>query len=107
MAQKTQILLIDDTDGSSADETIRFGLDGVSYEIDLTTENAAKLRDAMAPWVGKARRVGGRKSTQRRGGRQTSSDAAKIRAWARQRGYTVSERGRIPAEVREAYAKAN
>ena len=110
MAQKVMITLIDDTDGSTADETVSFSLDGVNYEIDLTAENAAKLRDAMAPWVGHARRAGGRKATARKtrgSGGGGSSDAAKVREWARANGYTVSDRGRIPAEVTEAYAKAN
>lgn len=109
MAQKVMITLIDDTDGSTADETVSFSLDGVNYEIDLTTENAAKLRETLAPWVGHARRAGGRKATARRGRgtRSGSGDAAKIREWARANGYTVSDRGRIPAEVTEAYAQAN
>lgn|SRR5690625_1064716 len=107
MAQKIQVILIDDTDGSAADETVRFGLDGVNYEIDLTAENAAKLRDALAPWVANARRAGGRRTTQRGGGgRSSSSDASRVREWARANGYTVSDRGRIPAEVREAYEAA-
>jgi len=114
MAQKVQVTLIDDVDGAPADETVLFSLDGVNYEIDLTTENAAKLRDALAPWVGHARRAGGRRTpAPRRSGRSSgaarsgSGDAAKIREWARENGYTVSDRGRIPAEVTEAYAKAN
>ena len=109
MAQKIQVILIDDTDGSSADETIRFGLDGVNYEIDLTAENAAKLRESLAHWVGHARRSSGRRTTQRRGGvvRTGAGDAALVREWARANGYTVSDRGRIPAEVREAYDAAN
>ncbi|WP_324650398.1 Lsr2 family protein [Georgenia sp. H159] len=115
MVQKVMVTLIDDVDGSPADETVLFSLDGVSYEIDLTSDNAAKLRDALAPWVGHARRAGGRKATGGGGTRRTrgsgrsggAGDAAKIREWARENGYTVSERGRIPAEVTEAYAKAN
>ncbi len=111
MVQKVMVTLIDDVDGSPADETVLFSLDGVNYEIDLTTENAAKLRDALAPWVGHARRAGGRRTTARRprssGRSGGSGDASKIREWARANGYTVSDRGRIPAEVAEAYAKAN
>jgi len=107
MAQKIQVILIDDTDGSSADETVRFGLDGVNYEIDLTSENAAKLRDSLAPWVSSARRSGGRRVARRGAGRSNSSDASRVREWARANGYTVSDRGRIPAEVREAYEAAN
>ena len=111
MVQKVMVTLIDDVDGSPADETVLFSLDGVNYEIDLTADNAAKLRDALAPWVGHARRSGGRRAAGRRtarpGGSSSSGDAAKIREWARANGFTVSDRGRIPAEVTEAYAKAN
>jgi len=114
MAQKVMITLIDDVDGSTADETVLFSLDGVNYEIDLNEKNAAKLRDALAPWVGHARRVGGRRTSGRRGrsggasGRSgASSEAAKIREWARSNGFNVSDRGRIPAEVIEAYRKAS
>lgn len=80
----------------------------MQYEIDLNEENAAKLRDDMAHWIGHARRAGGRRRTARPGGgSRSSSDAAKIRAWARENGYQVSDRGRVPAEVREAYERAN
>ena len=113
MAQKVQVVLIDDIDGGDADETVTFALDGVSYEIDLNTDNAAKLRDALAVWVGNARRVSGRsssgRSTSRSSGRRSagSEDTAAIREWAKENGYQVSERGRISAEVREAYGKAH
>ena len=113
MAQKVQVVLIDDIDGGDADETVTVALDGVTYEIDLTTDNAAKLRDALAVWVGNARRVSGRASsgrgTSRSSGRRSagSEDSAAIREWAKDNGYQVSERGRISAEVREAYAKAH
>lgn len=108
MAQRVQVLLVDDIDNTDADETVTFALDGVSYEIDLNTANAAKLRDALAPWVGHARRSGGRKAT----GRSTSGgarrkDVSAVREWARKNGHDVSERGRIPAAVQEAYDKAN
>jgi hypothetical protein len=113
MAQKVQVVLIDDIDGGDADETVTFALDGVTYEIDLNADNAAKLRDAFALWVGNARRVSGRSSSGRGGarpsGRRSASgeDTAAIREWAKQNGHKVSERGRISAEVREAYAKAH
>lgn len=111
MAQKVQITLIDDLDGSTAEETVTFALDGVNYEIDLSEQNATKLRDDLATWIGHARRAGGRKTTGRRRGSGSSStsgsSASAIREWARANGYEVSDRGRIPAEVREAYAKAN
>jgi hypothetical protein len=108
MAQRVQVLLIDDIDGSEGAETITFALDGVSYEIDLSAKNAGKLRDAFAVWVGSARKVGrGGSSTAARGSRRASrsgNDTAAVRAWAKENGYEVSERGRISREVMEAYA---
>jgi hypothetical protein len=105
MAQKVHVLLVDDLDGSSeADETVSFALDGVSYEIDLTAANAAKLRDALAPWTGHARRAGGRRSSGRPAGRK---NVQAVREWARANGHKVSDRGRIPSEVQAAYDKAN
>ncbi|MGO4956714.1 histone-like nucleoid-structuring protein Lsr2 [Luteococcus sp. Sow4_B9] len=104
MAQRVHIVLEDDVDGSEAVETVSFALDGVSYEIDLSEENASKLRDQMAMWTGHARRVGGRRSA---GKKPKGSAANDIRAWALERGMQVSARGRVPAEIREAYEKAN
>jgi hypothetical protein len=109
MAQKTQILLIDDLDGASADETVTFALDGVSYEIDLTAAHATELRDALSSWTGSARRVSGGKAARGRAttaGRR-SSDAAAVREWANANGHHLSDRGRIPAEIREAYDAAH
>lgn len=106
MAQKVQVVLVDDLDGGQADETVSFALDGVSYEIDLSAQNAAALRDAFATWVGHGRRVGGRaRSAARRPGssRASSGQSHEIREWARAKGYSVNERGRIPAEVKAAY----
>lgn len=106
MAKKVVVQLIDDVNGESADETVSFALDGVSYEIDLTTKNAAALRADLEKWIPNARRAGGRR-TQRAAGRASSertSDAAKIREWAREQGIQISDRGRIPAELRERYA---
>lgn len=105
MARKTQVLLIDDIDGTDATNTVTFGLDGVAYEIDLNDENAAQLRSDLEKWTALARRTGGR--AKRGTGSASAGDAAKIREWARENGYEVSERGRIPAEIREAYATAN
>ncbi|WP_163543687.1 histone-like nucleoid-structuring protein Lsr2 [Occultella kanbiaonis] len=111
MAQKVRVLLIDDIDGSDAVETVTFALDGVTYEIDLNETNAAAIRESFASWVGHARRSGGRRSTStaRRssGSSRGNSDAGKIREWARENGFQVSDRGRVSAEIREAYAKAN
>ena len=112
MAQKVQVVLLDDVDGGEAAETVSFGLDGVSYEIDLSAANAGRLRDSLAEWIGHARRIGGRATTsRRRGAAQSSSpranDTGAVREWARGHGFTVSDRGRISAEVRAAYDKAN
>ncbi|NGO71875.1 Lsr2 dimerization domain-containing protein [Streptomyces boncukensis] len=109
MAQKVQVLLVDDLDGGEADETVTFALDGKTYEIDLTTDNANRLRSALEPYLKGGRRTGGRSS--RKGGRAApaggSQDTAKIRAWAKEQGYEVNDRGRVPAGIREAYEKAN
>ena len=117
MAQKVQVVLVDDLDGGEAEETVSFALDGVSYEIDLSGDNAAKLRDAFAAYVGSARRVGGRASsgrgtTRRQSAPRASSASsgnrtAEIREWARSNGHKVNERGRIPASVVEAYEQAH
>jgi hypothetical protein len=107
MAQRVQVLLIDDLDGSEGAETISFSLDGVSYEIDLSEKNAAKLRNDFATWVGNARKVGRGSSSTRSSRRSRSgNDTAAIRAWAKENGYEVSERGRISREVMDAYAAA-
>ena len=109
MAQRVNIVLEDDIDGSDADETVTFALDGVTYEIDLNGKNAAALRDALAPYVGHARRAAGRRSTVRTAGGRGSArrDLADVREWARSNGHQVSDRGRISAEVQAAYDKAH
>ncbi|MFD3464822.1 Lsr2 family protein [Streptomyces sp. NPDC058682] len=108
MAQKVQILLTDDLDGSEADETIVFGLDGKTYEIDLSTAHAAELRELLAPFLGGGRKVsGGRATVRRMGSGKSSEDAAAIRAWAKDQGYEVNDRGRVPADIKEAYSKAH
>lgn len=107
MAQRVQIILEDDLDGGDASETVTFGLDGVTYEIDLNDKNAAALREALAGYVGAGRRVSGRKSSGSSSARSSSGELAKIREWARSNGFEVSDRGRISQKVRDAYAKAN
>ncbi|CAB4846672.1 unannotated protein [freshwater metagenome] len=101
MAQKVQVVLIDDLDGGPADETVTFSLDGVSYEIDLSRDSAARLRDVFAPYVGHGRRLGSSRRATSRPSRRTSGDgeASQIREWAKSQGITVSERGRISAEL--------
>jgi hypothetical protein len=107
VSEKVGISLIDDLDGSSADETVSFSVDGIAYEIDLSRENASKLRAALAKFIEAARDTGNR----RRYGasRATVTDIEErlhnrsIRKWARQHGIQVSERGRLPARAREDY----
>jgi hypothetical protein len=108
VAQKVQVILVDDLDGGEAEETVTFSLDGAAYEIDLSSENAAKLRDALQPYATSARRVGGRSGGRGRGGggrssRGNSARTAQIRAWAKEQGLEVNERGRIPASIVEQY----
>ncbi|MGW5973979.1 histone-like nucleoid-structuring protein Lsr2 [Streptomyces sp. NPDC055186] len=110
MAQKVQVLLVDDLDGGEADETVTFALDGKTYEIDLTTANADKLRGLLEPYVKGGRRTGGRASGGRGKARVSSGgnqDTAAIRAWAKANGHEVNDRGRVPAAIREAYERAN
>ena len=105
MAQRVQIILEDDYDGGSADETVSFALDGAEYEIDLSSKNATGLREALAPWVSHARKIGGRR---KRGTKAAgSASTSDIRAWALANGHDVSSRGRVSAEVREAYERAH
>ncbi|HOF63192.1 MAG TPA: Lsr2 family protein [Dermatophilaceae bacterium] len=108
MAKRTVVVLEDDLDGSPADETVTFGLDGVSYEIDLSAANAAALRESLARWTGVAERVGGRRSVKRRpGGAAKRGNGAMVREWARANGHDVSDRGRVPSSVQAAYDKAH
>ena len=110
MAQRVHVGLVDDIDGSDATETVAFGLDGSTYEIDLNEKNAAALREALAPYVGHARRSGG---TRKAGGRRAAAPAAsgptaaEVREWARENGWDVPARGRVSAEVRSAYDAAH
>jgi len=106
MAQKITVALEDDIDGGPADETVRFGLGGTDYEIDLSTKNANAFRRQLAPFIEHARRVG--RGPRRRPGRTASSRerSADIRAWAKDQGIEVSDRGRIPASVAEQYDAA-
>ena len=102
MAQKIQTLFIDDLDGSEAEGTVRFGLDGTEYEIDLTAEHAQALRDALARYVRAARRAGVGTRRPARGGRTAPAggpDGTEVREWATAQGIEVKDRGRVPAEV--------
>ena len=112
VAQRVEIVLEDDIDGSVADETVGFSLDGTSYEIDLSNEHAEELRTAVAPWLGFARKIGGRSR------RVAPAEACAwlgpmrgsclaVRRWAQENGHKVSSRGRIPAAVQDAYQSAH
>lgn len=105
MALETIVQLLDDIDGKPAQETVTFALDGLTYEIDLSAKNADKLRKTFTPYVDKARKADTRRRTLRSGVRAADDRqrAADIRAWARQHGISVNERGRIPTQVAQAY----
>jgi hypothetical protein len=113
MAQKVNIVLVDDLDGTEATETVSFGLDGTTYEIDLNDANAASLREALSGYVGHARKVSGGSRRGRRAGSSSSSSSSSssntkdVREWAKAQGMEVSERGRISAEVQRAYDAAH
>lgn len=107
MAQKVHITLEDDLDGGVATETVSFGLDGKTYEIDLNDKNAAALRTALARYVGTARRSGGRATTAAKRRTQMGTSAREIRDWARSNGHKVPDRGRIPSSVRDAFEAAH
>ena len=104
MAQRVQTLLIDDLDGGEAEGTVRFGLDGAEYEIDLSAEHAEALRRALAPYVSAARRAPGAAARRPgRGGRRAAgagaADPVAVREWAKSQGIEVKDRGRVPAEL--------
>jgi nucleoid-associated protein Lsr2 len=106
MAKKVTVALEDDLDGGPAAETVRFGFGGAEYEIDLNKKNATAFRKQLSPYVEHARKAGRgqpRRSPRSAANRQRSGD---IRAWAKDHGITVSERGRIPASVVEQYQAA-
>ncbi|MEN3309434.1 MAG: hypothetical protein V7603_5636 [Micromonosporaceae bacterium] len=109
MARKVQVHLLDDIDGSQADETLKFALDGTNYEIDLSSKHADKLRSVLDRYVKSARRVGRSHAVptgRGRGGAPTRSDRAQnqaIRDWARRKGIELSNRGRIPRNIVEQY----
>src|SRR5215471_17153532 len=106
MAQRITVALEDDLDGGPADETVRFGLGGSEYEIDLSKKNASTFRKQVAPFIERARKAG--RGQAGRVGRTASSRqrSGDIRAWAKDHGISVSERGRIPANVVEQYEAA-
>jgi hypothetical protein len=111
VAKQTTVTLVDDLDGSEADEQIEFSVDGKSYEIDLSAANSERLREALAPFISAARRTGARRSSGSAGAAsRPAADREQnqaIREWAKAQGMKISERGRIPSDVLEAYRNAH
>ena len=106
MAQRIQTLLIDDLDGGEAAGTVRFGLDGTEYEIDLSAAHSDELRNALGLYLAHARRAGGTARSTARTRRSPAVDTAKVREWAKGQGIEVKDRGRVPADVLEQYKTA-
>jgi hypothetical protein len=108
MAQKIEVRLVDDIDGGEATETVQFGIDGKAYEIDLNEAHAQALRDAVATYVGHARKASGGKSggSKKSTKEERTGNAAAIREWAQGKGITIPAKGRIPGEVRDQYERA-
>ena len=110
MAQHVSVVLVDDVDGSPAEETVTFALDGVGYEIDLSPGNAARLREGLSQWLQSARRVSGSRGRGNRSSTKQSTVGASnstVREWARANGHAVSDRGRVKAELVQAFNAAN
>jgi hypothetical protein len=109
MAQKIQTLFIDDIDGGEAEGTVRFALDGAEYEIDLSTKHTDDLRSALGKYISRARKVGGgvtRRSGSRGGRKPGTADTVAVRAWARENGIGIKDRGRVPADIVARYQAA-
>ncbi|MEN2740247.1 Lsr2 family protein [Microbacterium sp. X-17] len=114
MARRIVHQLVDDLDGTLLEvgdgETVLFSLDGIAYEIDLSEGNARSLREALSPYVGAGRSVSAARTTTRRSGRSSaaaSRDLSDVRAWAKANGHQISERGRVPATILDAYDAAH
>ena len=106
MATKTNVLLIDDLTQEPADTTVRFGLNGTDYEIDLTNENAEEFREMLDTYMHAGRKVGGTRRRRRGSSPVADVDPKAVRAWAAAKGYEVSNRGRVPADVVKAFKAA-
>jgi hypothetical protein len=108
MAQKIQTLFIDDIDGGEAAGTVRFGLDGTEYEIDLSTKHDQELRAALGTYVSHARKLGGTaRRAATRGRKPSAVDTVAVRSWAREKGFDIKDRGRVPADLVAKYREAN
>jgi hypothetical protein len=106
MASRVVVEFTDDLNGKPAEETVTFGLDGVNYEIDLTSKNAAALRKAFQPWQESARRTGAAKRGKRAAAAKSAVDTKAVRAWAASNGIELSPRGRLPKDVVEQFHAA-
>ncbi len=108
MAQKIQTLFIDDIDGGEADGTVRFALDGAEYEIDLSAKHNEEFRAALGTYVSHARKLGGtaRRTATRPGRKPSTVDTVAVRTWARENGYGIKDRGRVPADLVSKYQEA-
>lgn len=99
MAQRTQIVITDDFDGTKADTTVKFGLGGTNYEIDLNSKHAKEFQNAVSPFVGAARKVGGDGRRASRGTPSTGPSPSEVRQWAREQGIEVKDRGRVSDDL--------
>jgi hypothetical protein len=108
MAQRIQTLFIDDIDGGAAEGTVRFAFDGTDYEIDLSSKHSDELHTALRKYVEHARKVGGtaRRSSNRGGRKPSTLDTVAVRSWAREHGYDIKDRGRVPANLVAKYQEA-
>lgn len=107
MAQQIQTLFIDDIDGGDAAGTVRFALDGVDYEIDLSAKHADDLHAALGKYIDRARKAGGTRRSARGGRRSASAvDTTAVRAWAKGQGIDIKDRGRVPADIVTRYREA-
>lgn len=107
MARKTVVTLIDDIDGGDAVRTVTFSLDGTNYEIDLNSHNLDTLTRALDPFIKNAHTTSKRRTSSGKSTTAPNRNLAEVRVWARENGYTVSDRGRVPAEILAAYEQRN
>lgn len=114
MATRTTVLLTDDMDGSEADETVSFAMDGVAYEIDLSQDNANDFRDSMSAYMQHGRKVSGRSSSSRATNIRRPTNLSgereqreQVRVWARENGFQIGDRGRIAQNIIDAYEEAH
>ena len=110
MAQKVTVQLVDDVDGGAADETVTFGLDGMSFEIDLSAAHAAQLRDSLATWISAARKnkaAAAKRGAAPKAKNSEGLDLTAVREWARAAGHAVSDRGRISSTLLDQYRAAH